>query len=121
MYVLNMGKKDLEEAFTLYKCGFCGFEGLEAKKGAKPYGHPEYLNGEMIDFTEDFFEGPVIESIMGFDRYKCPNCAKGMNKIKFKSNNEYMEILTTKRVKVVDGFDNVEDYVLTEDDLYLQE
>ena len=73
MYVLNIGKKDLEEAFTVYKCNFCGFEGLTAKPDAKPYGHHFYQSKD-IEFTDDMFEGPVIESMLGFDRYICPNC-----------------------------------------------
>ena len=120
MYVLNMGKKDLEEAFTVYKCDFCNFEGLVAKQGAKPYGHPNWLNHE-IDFTEDIFEGPVVESVMGFDRYICPNCGKGMNKLKFKTKKEYAEYLIFKAVQVIKWNDDVEDYVLSDDDLYLRD
>lgn len=119
MYVLNMGKKELEEAFTVYKCNFCSFEGLTAKPHAKPYGHPFYDTQE-IEFTDDMFEGPVIDSMLGVDRYICPNCGKGMDKRKFNSKKDYAAYLTYKRVQVIDGFDKVDDYVLSDDDLYLR-
>ena len=120
MYVLNMGKKELEEAFTVYKCAFCNFEGLTAKPHAKPYGHAFY-NTQQIEFTDDIFEEPVIQSMLGFDRYICPNCGMGMDKLKFNSKKDYAEYLTYKVVQVIDGFDNVEDYVLSDEDLYLRE
>ena len=119
MYVLNMGKKELKEAFTVYKCNFCGFEGLTANPDAKPYGHPSY-HMKDVEFTDDMFEGPVIESMLGFDRYVCPNCGMGMDKLKFNSKKDYAEYLTLKKVQVIDGFENVEDYVLSDDDLYLR-
>ena len=119
MYVLNMGKKELEESFTVYKCTFCGFEGLTAKPHAKPYGHPFY-GTQQIEFTDDIFEGPVVESALGFDRYICPNCGKGMDKLKFMCKKDYAAYLTYKVVQVIDGFDDVSDYVLSDDDLYLR-
>ena len=119
MFVLNMGRKDLKEAFTLYRCDFCGFEGIQAEVSARPFGHPDYVNQE-VNFTEDIYEGPIVDSYLGFTKIICPNCAKGMGKIKFKTNKEYAETITGKVVQIIKSNNQVEDYCIDDNDLYVE-
>ena len=122
MIIIKEGKKELVQAFIMYRCTFCGLEGLKARTAAKPYGHPQF-NSRLVEYTDDSFQGPqLVNSIFGTDRRVCPNCAMGMDELYFKNAEKaYVETLLGKTVQVwIDEDKNVSDYNLTEEDLYLK-
>ncbi len=120
MITVKEGCKELRKAFDVYRCTFCGFEGIVALEGARPYGYMGDGGYDENAFAEDLFEGPETEESFGFTRHICPCCGMGMDKIKFTMNANYVAYLKDTKVKLHLWNDFYEDYLLHEDDLYLR-
>lgn len=120
MFTLVEGRKELKKAFKVYKCDFCGYEGLSADDDAVANGRITDKTVGPVRFREDLYDEPLVENFMGFDKFVCPICAMGMRFRKFNSNKEYVDYLAGKSVKVKLPRGGTADYILLEEDLYLK-
>ena len=121
MFTINEGKKELERAFTVYRCKFCYYTGLTANPKAKPVNYKGNRYSDDPDYIDDMFQKPVIENVLGSDKIVCPNCGMGMDEVKFMNNKEYVDYLVETKVKLEFSPLEYEDYLLTEDDLYIKD